>query len=161
MTTDFDNISALRKQGLSFREIGDTFDLHSEAVRGVYRRGMARLNRDLAAGGVGPALPLRPEGAPPAEGAGGLDPVLPTDDERSDRRGGPSSLHAELAAEPICKVCRYLAGLTPAAREEWQREMALTTTEVAHTAIVAALRRRAVSVGESSVKRHRRNHAAQ
>ena len=72
-----------------------------------------------------------------------------------------SSLHAELVGDSkggACKVCTFLSRLDPATRAEWEQEIALPPTEVAHTAIVVALRRRMVSITEASVRRHRSDH---
>lgn len=41
--TDFASIEALRKQGLSFQQIGAHFGITKDAARGLYARGVARL----------------------------------------------------------------------------------------------------------------------
>lgn len=73
------------------------------------------------------------------------------------------SLHAELAGETragACKVCTYLFTLEPAARLEWQAELALPKETISHASVVTALKRRNVSIEEASVRRHRINHVA-
>lgn len=79
------------------------------------------------------------------------------------------SLHDELLGETragACKLCTFLAQQDPATRAEWQRELALPAIatagqdNVAHAAIVVALKRRNVSIEEASVRRHRSNHVA-
>jgi hypothetical protein len=72
-----------------------------------------------------------------------------------------ASLHDELLGESkggACKVCTFLARLDPASRAEWQREIAMPITDITHTAIVVALKRRNISIEEASVRRHRANH---
>ena len=70
------------------------------------------------------------------------------------------SLHDELTASPgKCKVCTFLETLHDLDRAEWDRELALPVTRVHNAAVVSALRRRGVVLEESSVRRHRANHA--
>lgn len=70
-----------------------------------------------------------------------------------------SVLHDELAAGPTgCKVCTFLATLTPAEATEWQAELKLPVKVIGNTAVVLALRRRKVEVSETGVRRHRDRH---
>lgn len=71
------------------------------------------------------------------------------------------SLHDELAggSAPACKVCAYLGTLTPAEAGEWHAELAKPVAVIGNTAIVNALKRRGITVTETSVRRHRSRHA--
>lgn len=156
--TDFDTIKALRSQGLSFAQIGANLGITKDAARGTFTRGLAGLKRTQSAADGPCALCGRSDAAPAADGGDrGRDVLLPTGEPRRDR---PGDLHGELRRQPAtaCKLCRYLSGLAPDERTEWEHELALP--DVPSPAIVRALERREVYMGESSVKRHRKNHVA-
>lgn len=71
------------------------------------------------------------------------------------------SLHEELVGESkggACKVCTFLSRLDPVTRAEWEVEIARPMDEISHTAILVAMKRRAISIEEASVRRHRSNH---
>jgi len=57
-----------------------------------------------------------------------------------------------------CKICAYLDGRPIEEVAEWQKALALGVDEVSHVKVVASLKSRGVTVTESSVRRHRRNH---
>jgi hypothetical protein len=72
-----------------------------------------------------------------------------------------ASLHDELlgrARVGRAKFARSSPVSTQPPRAEWQREIAMPITDITHTAIVVALKRRNISIEEASVRRHRANH---
>lgn len=70
------------------------------------------------------------------------------------------SLHDELTGPPKggCRICAYLQTLPLADEVEWTRELSLPVTVVGNSKVVEALYRRGVTIDETSVRRHRRNH---
>lgn len=71
-----------------------------------------------------------------------------------------NSLHEELVALTVtgCKVCSFLRTVRPEHAAQWQEEMGHPIQVISHIAVVEALRSRGLSVSETSVRRHRRNH---
>jgi hypothetical protein len=57
-----------------------------------------------------------------------------------------------------CKICAYLDGRPVDEVTEFQRAMALPIDEVSNQRVVEVLKTRGVTITESSVRRHRRNH---
>lgn len=71
------------------------------------------------------------------------------------------SLHDELRAETgeyTCKVCAYIDTLSAGEQDAWFKELASPVKVVGNTAVVNALKRRGVTVTETSVRRHRSRH---
>jgi hypothetical protein len=58
-----------------------------------------------------------------------------------------------------CHICAFTRSLPVAEQSEWHTELSKPADIVSHMSILRALQRRQVEVSESSVKRHRRNHA--
>jgi hypothetical protein len=58
-----------------------------------------------------------------------------------------------------CNVCTYVGTLSIPEQGEWHEAFAKPVRIVSHASLLRALERRQVSVSESGVKRHRRNHA--
>lgn len=72
-----------------------------------------------------------------------------------------SSLAEELAADQAvssCKLCAFIDGRPPEERAEWHAQLSRPANVVSHASVLRALSRRGLSIGESSVKRHRRLH---
>jgi hypothetical protein len=71
------------------------------------------------------------------------------------------TLHDELTqpGRGACRICVFLSTLPAVVAMEWGAELSLPVTEVGNSAVVAALFRRGVVIDETSVRRHRRNHA--
>jgi hypothetical protein len=71
------------------------------------------------------------------------------------------TLHDELT-KPVrgaCRICVFLSTLPTVVRAEWEMELAYPVTDVGNSAVVAALFRRGITIDETSVRRHRRNHS--
>lgn len=57
-----------------------------------------------------------------------------------------------------CKICAYLDARPVIEVADFQKAMALPVDEVSNMRVVEVLKTRGVTITESSVRRHRRNH---
>lgn len=74
-----------------------------------------------------------------------------------------SALAQELAEDQrlgsSCHICTWIKTRPVVEQAEWHAELAKPATVVSHMSVQRALERRGLTVGDTSVKRHRRNHA--
>jgi len=76
-----------------------------------------------------------------------------------------SSLAEELAADrPVytsCSLCTWISLQPEQTQREWHVELAKPVKVVSHESVRRALGRRGLTIGSSSIKRHRYSHESQ